>query len=78
MTNMPMGEKPRTIRKGAARRDPVCYQAERDIVIPAGTILRDTGDGKFGAMVGVAGMVGEFFISPKPGIAVEGFKRVIA
>lgn len=28
------------ISKGPKKRDPVCYQLQRDIVIPAGTILR--------------------------------------
>lgn len=41
------------IRKGAPRRDPTSYRVERDIVIPAGTILRDQGDGKFGCPIGI-------------------------
>jgi hypothetical protein len=76
MTNgMPMGEKPRTIRKGAARRDPVSYQLEQDIVIPAGTILRSMGDGRFNAPIGATG---QFTITVLPGAAVGGFKRVAA
>ncbi len=29
------------IRKGPPKRNPVCYQVVQDIVIPAGTMLRD-------------------------------------
>lgn len=39
--------------KGFQKRDRTCYQTLRDIVIPAGTILRSTSDGKFAAEVGI-------------------------
>jgi len=39
------------IKKGPAKRNPASYQVTRDIVIPAGTILRWRGDDKFGCSV---------------------------
>lgn len=42
------------IRKGSPARNPVCYQTTRDIVILAGTILRDNGEHCFAAEMGVA------------------------
>lgn len=64
------------IRKGlSACRDPVSYQVQRDIVIPAGTILRNTIPGEFVAAVGH----GLFRITIKPGDAVPAeFKKVIS
>lgn len=35
--------------KGPKKRDPVCYQLQRDIVIPAGTILRQAAAGRGGS-----------------------------
>lgn len=68
------------IRKGlSARRNPTCYRVERDIIIPAGTILRDYGETKFGTVVGFNTTAGEFSISVKLGDKVSDyFKAVIA
>lgn len=70
-----MNEKDK-IRKGLPpKRDPTCYQVEQDIVIPAGTMLRSQGDGKFGADVG---LMGQFVIKARPADETPGFKRVVA
>jgi hypothetical protein len=37
------------IKSGQPKRDPVCYRVERDIVIPAGTILRRAADQRGGS-----------------------------
>lgn len=65
------------IRKGlSARRDPVCYQTQTDIVIPAGTILRAESASRFVAQVG---SLCEFSLTVKPGdLLTPEFKRVIA
>jgi hypothetical protein len=65
------------IRKGmGARRDPTCYQVQSGIVIPAGTILRSIGEGKFAAQVGEQG---QFNITVPSGAPVpSNFKRVVA
>lgn len=39
--------------KSFKKPDRTCYQTQHDIVIPAGTILRSTGDNKFAAEVGI-------------------------
>lgn len=71
------------IRKGLTpRRDAASLQTLQDIVIPAGTILRDCGDGKFLALVGV-GLItvhGEFTIdmSTVHGDTGAVLKRVVA
>ena len=70
-----MIENNRKAKRGPPRRDETCYQVLSDIVIPAGTILRDVGKGNFGAPVGLDG---DFLISPKPGKIPSGFKRVVA
>lgn len=45
-----MKEDDKKIRKGLGpRRDPTCYRVERDIVIPAGTILRQAAEQRGGA-----------------------------
>jgi hypothetical protein len=41
------------IRGMPPKRDAASYEVQHDIVIPAGTILRTLGDGKFGCEVGV-------------------------
>jgi hypothetical protein len=66
------------IRKGlSARRDPISYRVEQDIVIPAGTMLRSIGGDKFAAQVGP---IGQFSISPKPGEIPlpEQYRKVIS
>lgn len=68
------------IRKGAPKRDPASYQVMRAIVIPAGTLLRSTGDDKFSAEIGI-GVDGkaEFVATIMPGTVALGIlKRVIA
>lgn len=42
-----MIEKP--LSKGPKKRNPECYQLQRDIVIPAGTILRQAADQRGGS-----------------------------
>lgn len=69
------------IRKGlSSRRDPICYQVLTDIVIPAGTILRNIGGDKFGANVGLGNTTGEFSLIVKPGAVLPAstLKRVIS
>ncbi len=64
------------IKRGLGpRRDSVCYQTTRDIVVPAGTILRDQEDGKYRAQVG---LYSEFSLSVQPGHTPEGFRKVQA
>jgi len=66
------------ISKGPKKRDPVCYQLQRDIVIPAGTILRasgrpdeyETAYGYYAAFV--------LRVSPDIDKASGDFKKVIA
>lgn len=69
------------VRKGlSARRNVESFQTMQDIIIPAGTLLRGTGDDKFVAGVGFGGIAGEFSITVKPGAVVpaEAAKRVIS
>lgn len=69
------------IRKGLSRRREVLsYRVERDIVIPAGTILRDAGsDDRFSAPIGFGVTAGQFSIRVEPGDKVSDyFKTVIA
>lgn len=65
------------IRRGlSARRAVESYQVQRDIVIPAGTILRGVGDHVFAAQIG---SVGKFSINAEHRADVpDNFKRVIA
>jgi hypothetical protein len=66
------------IRKGlSARRDPVCYQTQQDIVIPAGTILRSYDAHIFEAQIGPSG---KFSLTTEHRADVDAnlFKRVIA
>lgn len=71
-----MIDQDKKIRKGLpARRDVACYQVIQDITIPAGTLLRDVGGGKFSTPVG---LIGDFSIAPKPGDVLSHFKRVVA
>jgi hypothetical protein len=46
-----MIEEKSKIKKGPAKRNPASYQVTRDIVIPAGTILRWQSGSKFGCGV---------------------------
>lgn len=71
-----MIEKDRKIRKGLPpAREATCYQVQTNIVIPAGTILRSMGDGRFNAQVGENA---NFTLTVIPGTEPAGFKRVIA
>lgn len=68
------------IHKGSPKRDPVCYQTVRDIVIPAGSIMRANGEpGVMEILIGF----GEFSLTvsvPESGGALASgyFNRVIA
>lgn len=70
------------IRKGlSAARKAECFQTQRDITIPAGTLLRHAGDNLFSAPLGIGSIVfhGEFVVEIKPGAELPGtLKRVIA
>lgn len=70
------------IRKGLSpRRNSTSLQTQRDIVIPAGTILRDGGDDTFECLVGVddAGNPATLSIELKPADECPpSLKRVIA
>jgi len=62
-------------------RNPVCYQTTRDIIIPAGTILRDPQHMEiFSCQVGFGpGVAGEFQIEESMEAENCGvFKRVVA
>lgn len=65
------------IRKGLPpRRDPTCYRVEQDIVIPAGTILRQEHCDEFMTKVGPTG---QFSLYIEPGDpAPDGFRKVVA
>lgn len=57
------------IRKGLPpKRNAECIQTAQDIVIPAGTIMRDIGGDVFAAPIGVQGVGVEFSITLKPGV----------
>lgn len=69
------------IRKGlSARRSVASFQTAQTITIPAGTILRATGDDKYSCKVGFGGVAGEFTVTFKPSdiIPPEAGKRVTA
>lgn len=74
------------IRKGLPpRRDEACFQVQRDIVIPAGTILRSATVNRgsipeMAANVGIApGVEGYFSVDDVPETCASGvFKRVVA
>lgn len=69
------------IRSGTPKRNPVCYQTTQDIVIPAGTILREIGDRddyEFACKVGLPDIIGEFCVTVKPGAASSAIRKVIA
>lgn len=56
------------IRKGLPpKRNAECVQTAQDIVIPAGTIMRDIGGDVFAAAIGLQGVGAEFSITLKPG-----------
>ncbi len=72
-------------RRGPPKHDVVSYQVQRDIVIPAGTILRAIDGDKFGAPIGFgkSGVAAEFTIKAVPGSLEElafaqVFRRVVA
>lgn len=70
-----MTDKP--ISKGPKKRDPVCYQLQRDIVIPAGTILRASG--RPDEYETAYGYYAAFVLRVSSGVEMSGdFKRVIA
>jgi hypothetical protein len=70
------------IRKGLGPRRAVeSYQTQRDITIPAGTLLRGVGDTEFAASVGLSpGCAGTLTVTIKPGqvIPADALKRVVA
>lgn len=70
------------IRKGAPAIDPRCFQAQADIVIPAGTILRSSGKDEFSAEIGIPGLPRQSLIlklhMPPGTPAVPALKAVIA
>lgn len=78
MTEKDDGPGAAKIRKGlSARRSPISYQVQQDIVIPAGTVLRHIGGDEFGAPIG--GAILEIVLTMKPGEAMPAeFKRVVA
>jgi hypothetical protein len=78
MTEKDSGPGAAKIRKGMpAARSPVCYQTQRDIVIPAGTILRHIGGDEFCAAIGNAAV--ELVLAAPAGMPIPAeFKRVIA
>lgn len=73
------------ISKGPKKHDPTCYQIQRDIVIPAGTILRQAAD-QCGGRGYVECLVGHgkdftsnFVVQVHPNAEASGdFKKVIA
>jgi hypothetical protein len=74
-------EKGPRIRKTPPTRNPQCFQTQQDIVIPAGTILRNiAGTDRYAADLGVSpGIVGEFSVERKPGCtASPNLRRVSA
>lgn len=74
------------IRKGLApKTDPICYQTTRDIILPAGTILRQAADERGGkGHVETPIGFGDFFtghlvVQIHPDAVASGiFKKVIA
>lgn len=78
-----MTDKP--ISKGPKKHNPVCYQVQRDIVIPAGTILRQAatergGSGYVECPVGHGrDFTSNFVVQVHPDAEASGdFKKVIA
>lgn len=78
-----MTDKP--ISKGPKKHNPECYQLQRDIVIPAGTILRQAADqrGGRGYVECVVGhgrdFASNFVVQVHPDAEASGdFKKVIA
>jgi len=70
------------IRVGlSAKRSPVCYQTLKDIIIPAGTILRHDTIAKDGELYSAGfGLFGKIVLDLDKGEIVKSdlFKRVIA
>lgn len=81
-----MIENDKKIRKGLpSRREATCLLVQRDIVIPAGTLLRQAdakrgGAGSFETPVGLGGdIVGYFVVDDRPGLDMgEALKRVVS
>lgn len=76
-----MTDKP--ISKGPKKHNPECYQLQRDIVIPAGTILRSTvGDGEYSTEIGIPGLPRQSvtfrLYAPAGTTPVDAFKKVTA
>lgn len=66
-----------TVSKGPRNRDAACLQTQADIVIPAGTILRQE-PGKPDVFKCPVGLVGELAVTMKAGDVHSHYKRVIA
>lgn len=67
------------IKRGAPVRNPFCYQTTRDIVIPAGTMLRhidqqDTVEAAVGLGLGVEAV---FVVGVSPAAAHSGFFKPV-
>jgi len=78
-----MSDKPEKARQ--PKRDPVCYQTQQDIVIPAGTILRQAanergGKGYVECVIGFgADFTGDLVVQVHADAEASGyFKKVIA
>jgi hypothetical protein len=59
------------------KRDPGCLQVLEDIVIPAGTILRQE-SGKAGVFLCDVGLTGKLSVTLPPGVHCSRYKRVVA
>lgn len=76
-----MIDQDKKIRKGMGRRrDIAAFQTQHDIVIPAGTMMREIGEHEYAAGVGLApGFAATLSVTIKPGAVVPAsLKRVIA
>lgn len=81
-----MIEQDKKIRKGLGpKREAPCFLVEREIVIPAGTLLRQAdakrgGAGHMECVVGLGeSLVGYFVVEDRPGAILPAtFKRVIS
>lgn len=68
------------IRSGTPKHNPVCYQTVRDIVIPAGSIMRANGEpGVMEILIGFGEFSLTVSVPESAGALASGyFKRVIA
>lgn len=74
-------EKGPKIRKTPPTRNPACYQTQHDIVIPAGTVLRNVaGTDDYSAPLGLGNTQANLSITVKPGVILPAgtLKRVVA